>query len=59
MTKSSRAFAGFAAGIALVAVLAVVTFSQRPRRVAMVSQGFPQSDLDMLKVMVSARPWSG
>ena len=48
--------AGFASGIAVVAVLAVVTLSQQPRRVSMAA-GFPQTDLDMLKVMVS-RPSS-
>ena len=44
---------GFAVALALVSALAIVTMPQR--RVVMV-QGFPQSDLDMLKVMQSMEP---
>ena len=58
MVSSRQAFAGFAAGIALVCVLACVTmWHAQTRRVAMVT-GFPQSDLDMLKVMQSMAPKS-
>jgi len=55
MVKASekRLVGGFAAALALACVLACVTMPQR--RVAMV-QDFPQSDLDMLKVMESMAP---
>lgn len=53
--SAQRAFAGFAAGIALVAVLAVATLSQRTHMTALAA-GFPQTDLDMIKVMESMAP---
>jgi hypothetical protein len=56
MRAAQRMVGGFAAGIALVAVLAMVTLSQHSGRTALAGGGFPQSDLDMIKVMVSAAP---
>ena len=53
--RAQRHFVGFAAGIALVAVLAVATLSQRTHTTALAA-GFPQTDLDMIKVMESMAP---
>ena len=53
--SAQRAFAGFAGGIVLVAVMAVATLSQRTHTTALAS-GFPQTDLDMIKVMESMAP---
>jgi hypothetical protein len=53
--SAQRAFAGFAGGIAIVAVLAVATLSQRTHTTALAA-GFPQTNLDMIKVMESMAP---
>ena len=52
-SRPQRAAAYFASAIALFCVLAVATLTQSHRAI-LADANFPQTDLDMIKVMVSA-----